>query len=707
MAMLNKGGIRGVLKGVAYPGTRLTASCRMLFASALTLLLLLGIACSDGPTATPTESAQSPSPISPTATPTATPVPGPTSTSIPSASEPTPTAMSGTPQAPTATATMAPGPTAAPPAFPVVITDSNGNDVVFDAPPERIIAYDSVVVEILFAMGEGSRIAGTHDFVTYPPEADSVPRVGDAFNANTEKILEANPDLIYVFFASSYDQVKDLGIKVLYLESPSALDGIPERIRMWGRITGNMEGAETVAAQYEARLSEVTDKLSSLEQGPRLYYDLSGYWTVGPDTILGEVFGLLKAENIAHDLSGYIQISPEVVVERDPEVIIASPEQVQEFRDDPAFQGVSAVMNGRLHSVGPPVSLSVFGPRFIEGIEALAKIVHPDIFGPPPVVFPIAVKDSNGNDVVFDAPPERIVAMNSVVVEILFALGEGHRIVATHDFVTYPPEADSVPRVGSAFAINAEQILALDPDLIAVFFASAYEQVKDLGIKVLYIDSPITLDGIPDRMRLWGRITGNVEGAAKLATDFNARLDAVLESLASLEQGPRLFHDDSLFFTRGPDTVLGQVYELLKVENIAHDISGYGQLTPEAIVERDPEVIISTFATRVQEFLDDPAFQDVSAVKNGRVYVIQPDGIVSVFGTRFIEGIEALARLIYPDQFGAIKYDPSGPDRDCSDFDTWQEAQVFYKAAGGPDQDPHRLDSDGNGIPCESLPGAP
>ncbi len=699
MAMLNKGGIRGVLKGVAYPGTRPTASCRMFFAGALALVLLLAIACGGGPTATPTRSAEPTSPISPTATPTATPVPGPTSTSAPG---------------PTATATTAPEPTATsipsippPSAFPVVITDSNGIEVTFDAPPERIIAYDSVVVEILFAMGEGSRIAGTHDFVTYPPEADSVPRIGDAFNANTEKILEANPDLIYVFFASSYDQVKDLGIKVLYLESPSALDGIPERIRMWGHITGNVEGAETVAAQYESRLNEVTDKLASLERGPRLYYDLSGFWTVGPDTILGEVFGLLKAENIAHDLSGYIQISPEVVVERDPEVIIASPEQVQEFRDDPAFQGVSAVMSGRLHSVGPAGLLSVFGPRFIDGVEALARIVHPDIFGPPPVVFPVVITDSNGNDVVFDAPPERIVAMNSVVVEILFALGEGHRIAATHDFVSYPPEADSVPRVGSAFAINAEQVLALDPDLIAVFFASAYEQVKDLGIKVLYIDSPITLDGIPDRMRLWGRITGNVEGAAKLATDFNARLDAVLESLASLEQGPRLFHDDSLFFTRGPDTVLGQVYELLKVENIAHDISGYGQLTPEAIVERDPEVIISTFATRVQEFLDDPAFQDVSAVKNGRVYVIQPDGIVSVFGTRFIEGIEALARLIYLDQFGAIKYDPSGPDRDCSDFDTWQEAQVFYKAAGGPDQDPHRLDSDGNGIPCESLPGAP
>ncbi len=51
-----------------------------------------------------------------------------------------------------------------------------------------------------------------------------------------------------------------------------------------------------------------------------------------------------------------------------------------------------------------------------------------------------------------------------------------------------------------------------------------------------------------------------------------------------------------------------------------------------------------------------------------------------------------------------LKYDPEGPDRNCSDFDTQQEAQAFYEAAGGPEKDPHRLDGDGDGIACQSLP---
>ncbi len=54
-----------------------------------------------------------------------------------------------------------------------------------------------------------------------------------------------------------------------------------------------------------------------------------------------------------------------------------------------------------------------------------------------------------------------------------------------------------------------------------------------------------------------------------------------------------------------------------------------------------------------------------------------------------------------------LKYDPAGPDRNCSDFDTWAEAQAFYEAAGGPETDRHRLDRDSNGVACESLPGGP
>ena len=268
----------------------------------------------------------------------------------------------------------------------------------------------------------------------------------------------------------------------------------------------------------------------------------------------------------------------------------------------------------------------------------------------PTSIPPVVVTDQNGNQVTFQEPPQRIIAYDSPLVEILFAMGEGQRVAGTHDFVSYPPEAADVPRVGSSFQINAEKILELEADLIYTFYGSSVPDLEALGVKVLYLETPTDLEGIAAQIRMWGRITRNEAAAEQVAQAFESKVQALRDRLASLETGPRIFHDDSGFFTRGPDTLLGKVYIMLKAENIAHDVSFFGQLTPEAIVERDPQVIVTTFPERPREFLDDPAFKDVSAVKEGRVYAIDGD-LVSIAGPRFVEAIEELAPLLHPDVF--------------------------------------------------------
>ncbi len=267
---------------------------------------------------------------------------------------------------------------------------------------------------------------------------------------------------------------------------------------------------------------------------------------------------------------------------------------------------------------------------------------------PAPAHEPVSVVDGNGDTIVFDEPPERIVAYDASVVEILFAMGEGHRVAATHDFVTHPPEAASVPRVGSAFDISVEAILALEPDLVFLFSPGFVEDLRAAGLRVLYL--PSRSAGFADTaedMRLWGRIVGNPAAGEELAADFEERLASLRETLAGVESGPRVFRDEGGLWTPGPDTLIGEVLDLLRVENIAADISGFAQISPEVVVERDPEVIIATEFSTVDS---DPAFSSVTAVREGRV--IRMDGEpLSVPGTRFMQGVEDLARAIYPDLF--------------------------------------------------------
>ena len=262
----------------------------------------------------------------------------------------------------------------------VVVTDSNGNDVVFEKPPERIVAYDSDSVEILFAMGEGHRIVGTHDFVEYPPETADIPRVGDAFNVNAEKILELEPDLIYAAFAGTLAGVENLGIKTLYIESlNNTLADVMEHFRLWGTITGNVQAAEAEVAKFQVRLNVLKEKLADVELGPRVYHHTFEFWAAGGDTLVGDIYALLKADLVTKEVSGYVQVSPEEVVVKDPEVIVAPEDAAQEITDNPAFGDVSAVKDGRI--VNPQTgSLSVAGPRLIDAIEELAKFLYPNRF---------------------------------------------------------------------------------------------------------------------------------------------------------------------------------------------------------------------------------------------------------------------------------------------------------------------------------------
>ena len=265
-----------------------------------------------------------------------------------------------------------------------------------------------------------------------------------------------------------------------------------------------------------------------------------------------------------------------------------------------------------------------------------------------PELFPLTVFDSNGGKIVFEEPPSRIIAMDSSVVEILYAMGEEHRLAGTHDFVSYPPESSMIPRVGDAFNLNLEALLELDPDLVFLFSPGAIPDLERLGIKTLYInDLQQDLKGIPKSIRLWGSIVGNPQASSRLASEFEGKIAEIESKIEEVTSKQSVFQDEGELWTPGPGTLIGSVFSLLRLTNIAFDISGYAQLSPEIIVERNPDIIISSYGDRIST---NPAFSEVNAVKSNRVFVPRGD-ILSVPGPRYASGVEELASWIYPELF--------------------------------------------------------
>ena len=346
------------------------------------------LACGSEPTAAPTNPPPTPETIIVTATPgpTATPqppvivtaTPGPTPTPQPpvvitATPGPTPTPLPPV----TVIVTAPPEPTATPQPRKVVVTGTGSKLVEFDTPPERMVVYDGAAVEMLFAIGEGDRIVGTHSYVTYPPETESIAKVGDAFNMDIEAIVALEPDLVYVFYDRFNADLERAGLKVLYIKSLShGFTDVSDQIRMWGAITGATGEANRIADEFDARVAAVREKMESVEETRTIYEHGFQWWAPGRNTLVNDVFELLKLQNVA-DFEGYQQISPEAVVAADPDIIMGDPASVT---GEAALSGLSAVTGGRIFNLSPGNSFSVAGPRFMDAVEEMAAWVYPELF---------------------------------------------------------------------------------------------------------------------------------------------------------------------------------------------------------------------------------------------------------------------------------------------------------------------------------------
>ncbi len=276
--------------------------------------------------------------------------------------------------------------------------------------------------------------------------------------------------------------------------------------------------------------------------------------------------------------------------------------------------------------------------------------------------FPVTLERADGQELTLDAAPQRIAALSAGHVESLFAIGAGDQVIAVEQNTDYPPEAAAIEIKLSAFEPSAEAIANVDPDLVILSNDTdgIVGTLDNLGIPVFYddIDTRITtIEGVFESIETLGRATGHVDEAQALVDSLQERVDGVVEGVADIDGGPRVYHELDVtggFFSIGPDSFVGDLYEKLKAENIVQADEGpYPSLSQEAIIDRNPEVIIladAEFGQTPEVVSARPGWEAIDAVQNERVYAIDTD-IFSRPGPRIVDALEALAPLLYPDEY--------------------------------------------------------
>ncbi len=275
---------------------------------------------------------------------------------------------------------------------------------------------------------------------------------------------------------------------------------------------------------------------------------------------------------------------------------------------------------------------------------------------PTAAAYPRTVEDSAGTAVTLEAAPARIISYSPGATEILYAIGAGDRVVAVDDFSDFPPAAIELPKVAYS-SPDPERALSLEPDLLlmATRQREQIEQFRSLGMTVLFLDSAQDIEGVFGTIALLGEVTGNEAQAAELAASMRERIAALTAALEDVEEGPLVFFELTAdLYTVGTDTFVGELLTLAKARNIAEGAaSSYPQLSAEAIIDAAPVVILladAEWGESPETVCARPGWAAIPACVDERVHPVDGD-LSGRPGPRIVDGLEQIARLLYPDRF--------------------------------------------------------
>jgi len=214
-------------------------------------------------------------------------------------------------------------------AAPVRVTDDSGRTLELAQPARRIVSLAPHVTELLFSAGAGSHVVGAVRYSDWPPAARAIPRIGDSFALDAERVVALQPDLAIVWQHGNADgqlaQLRRLGIPV-FASEPSTLADIASTIRRFAQIAGTEAAGERAARAFETAIGALRERYA--QRPPvRVFYQVSArpLLTINRRHLIDDVIRLCGGVNVFAGLGPLVpNVGAEAVVAADPEAIVAA-----------------------------------------------------------------------------------------------------------------------------------------------------------------------------------------------------------------------------------------------------------------------------------------------------------------------------------------------------------------------------------------------
>ena len=269
------------------------------------------------------------------------------------------------------------------------VTDQVGRTVMVPENPKRVIALAPSITEIMYDLGQEKRLVGVTQYSTYPPEAESLPRVGSYVRLDIEKIVALQPDLCLAIKDGNpkhiVDKLVNLGIPV-YVVNPRNLQQIMDAITRLGSILNAGRKAEALVLNMEKRIGQVQSRVKKGEHKPRVFFqiDAEPLFSAGTNTFIHELIEMAGGINTTAGEVAYPRFSWEDIIVLQPEIVLISsmagglpPDYL--LKSWQKWSMLSAVKNNRIYVVDAEL-FDRPTPRLVDGLEVIAAIIHPELF---------------------------------------------------------------------------------------------------------------------------------------------------------------------------------------------------------------------------------------------------------------------------------------------------------------------------------------
>lgn len=247
--------------------------------------------------------------------------------------------------------------------------------------------------------------------------------------------------------------------------------------------------------------------------------------------------------------------------------------------------------------------------------------------------------------------PKRIISAAPGITEIVFALGEGQRLIGRTDYCDFPARVKSIPSIGGLEDPNIEVISGMNPDLVIAsthFQKEVLDKLDKLNIPVVVLKNQESFDGAYQLIKDVAKILNVTRRADSIVSTMKSQVAGISQKVNLIKVKPSVYFvigfGKTGDFTAGGNTFINDLIKMAGGVNIASDLKGWSY-SKEMLIQKDPDIILIRTGDK-ELFSKTEGYSNLTAVKNGKVYEVN-NNLFEITGPRLSEGLQTLFDILH------------------------------------------------------------